>query len=232
MAEMIENLKRIREPLAWAVIVLVAANLVLGIVQLVVQLQQAVPVFAAFQAIGSSLMNMSLVIAVVALVCTCFFIAPATRHAHAVTLVAAIVLSIGVVLTAICTVLGVVAAGNAFGVVMEIIGGLLDLLLKAIAAGALWVLLRGVRAGRIDTAAPAVPAVIEPAPAPADLPDPVEPRTTWQRGDASGAVWRTADEAASGAPGAARMPSVGSGGIFRDQADPASAPAPEAPDGA
>nr|WP_300145365.1 hypothetical protein [Propionicimonas sp.] len=226
---MIENLKRIREPLAWAVIALVVANLVLGIVQLVVQLQQAVPVFEAFQAIGSSLMNMSLVIAVVALVCTCFFIAPATRHAHAVTLVAAIVLSVGVVLTAVCTVLGVVAAGNAFGVVMEIVGGLLDLLLKALAAGALWVLLRGVRAGRIDTAAPAA---IEPAPAAADLPAPVEPRTTWQRGEASGAVWRTADEAASGAPGAARMPSTGAQGIFRDQPDPASAPAAEATDGA
>jgi hypothetical protein len=229
MAEMIENLKRIREPLAWAVIVLVTAYLVLGIVQLVVQLQQAVPVFEAFQAIGSSLMNISLVIAVVALVCTCFFIAPATRHAHAVTLVAAIVLSTGVLLTAVCTVLGVVAAGNAFGVVLEIVGGLLDLLLKAIAAGALWVLLRGVRAGRIDTAPPAVPAAIEPVPA--GPPDSPELRTTWQRGEASGAVWRTADEAASGAPGATRMPSAGTPGIFRDQADSASAPAPEAADG-
>ena len=74
---MIDNLKRIREPLTWAVIVLVAANLVLGIVQLVQQVQQAVPLFEAFQSLGGSAMSISLVIAVVALVSTCFFIAPA-----------------------------------------------------------------------------------------------------------------------------------------------------------
>ena len=75
---MIENLKRIREPLAWAMIALVVANLGLGIAQLVLQLQQEVPVFEAFSAISGSLMNISLVIAVVALACLCFFIAPAT----------------------------------------------------------------------------------------------------------------------------------------------------------
>ena len=33
---MIDNLKRIREPLTWAVIAVVAANIVLGIIHLVV----------------------------------------------------------------------------------------------------------------------------------------------------------------------------------------------------
>lgn len=206
---MIENLKRIREPLAWAVIALVVANLGLGIAQLVLQLQQEVPVFEAFSAISGSLMNISQVIAVVALACLCFFIAPATPRARLVTLVAAWVLSVGVLLTGVAFALGVVAAGTAVGVVLEIIGGLLDLLLKAVAAGALWVLLRGVSAGRIDTAAPA-PAV-EPLPGQSALPEPAAPeqRTTWGRGEAAGAVWRTADEAAAGAPGAARMPTPG-----------------------
>jgi hypothetical protein len=206
---MIENLKRIREPLAWAVIALVVANLGLGIAQLVLQLRQEVPVFEAFSAISGSLMNISLVIAVVALACLCFFIAPATRHARTVTLAAAWVLSVGVLLTAVAFGLGVVAAGTAVGVVLEIIGGLLDLLLKAVAAGALWVLLRGVSAGRIDTA----PA-LEPPPEPAALPEPAVPeqRTTWGRGEAAGTVWRTADEAAAGAPGSARMPAAGEPG--------------------
>lgn len=214
---MIDNLKRIREPLAWALIALVAANLVLGIVQLVQLLGQAVPVFEAFAAIGASLMNISLVIAVVALVCMCFFIAPATRHAFAVTLTAAWVLSIGVVLTAVCTVLGVAAAGNAFGVALEIIGGLLDLILKAVAAGALWVLVRGVSAGRIDTAEPAAPAELEASPATPEADPEPQPRTTWQRSEATGTVWRTADDAASGAPGAPRMSTDVGAQIFRDE---------------
>ncbi len=213
---MIENLKRIREPLAWALIALVVANLVLGIVQLVRLVGQEVPLFEAFASIGASLMNISLVIAVVALVCMCFFIAPATRHASTVTLTAAWVLSIGVVLTAVCTVLGVAAADNAFGVVLEIIGGLLDLILKAVAAGALWVLMRGVNAGRIDTAEPAALPVQASEPA-ADRGDEPEARTTWQRSEAAGAVWRTADEAASGAPGAASIAGDAPAQIFRDE---------------
>ncbi|MGC3994115.1 MAG: hypothetical protein QM779_08435 [Propionicimonas sp.] len=212
---MIENLKRIREPLAWAVIALMVANMVLGIVELVLQVQQAVPLFEAFQSIGGSLLNISLVVALVALVCLCFFIAPATRHAHAVTLVAAWVLSVGVVLTLCSYALGAAAADDAFGRILEIFGGLLDLLLKALAAGSLWVLLRGVRAGRIDVAAPAPSTVDEPAPD-EDEADPALPRTTWQRGEATGAVWRTADDAAAGTPGAARLPEELST-LFRDE---------------
>lgn len=215
---MIDNLKRIREPLTWAVIAVVAANIVLGMVQLVVQLQLAEPVFATFQEIGSSLMNLTLVVAVVALVCTCFFIAPATPHALLVTRVAAGVLSVGVVLTFVCSALGVAASANPLGVAFEIIGTLLDLILKALAAGVLWVLMRGVDAGRIDTAAPAArPVPIEEPAVAAD-----EAPTTWQRSEAAGAVWRTADEAATGVRGAARLPASDTpavGAIFRDEPD-------------
>jgi hypothetical protein len=214
---MIDNLKRIREPLTWAVIAVVAAYLVLGMVQLVLQLQQGMPVFEVLQDLGSSLMNMTLVVVVVALVCTCFFIAPATPHALLVTRVAAIVLSVGVLLTLVCSMLGVVASANPVGVAFEIVGSLLDLILKALAAGALWVLVRGVHAGRIDTAPPAPPVVLDPVEA-----EPVEENpTVWKRDEAAGAVWRTADEAATGAKGAARLPTPeapASGAIFRDEA--------------
>lgn len=232
---MIENLKRIREPLAWAVVALVVANLVLGMVELVHQLQQAVPLFDAFQAIGNSLLNISLVIALVALVCTCFFITPATRHARQLTLVAACVLTIGVALTLVSYVLGAAAADDPVGRAFEIVGGLLDLALKALAAGALWVLLRGVNAGRIDTAPPA-PAIENASTTVADeeTETVATPPTTWQRSEAAGTVWRTADEAAAGEPGAARMPRD-LGAIFRDQAGPtatsvASPPTGSAPD--
>ena len=219
---MIENLKRIREPLAWAVIAVVAANIVLNMVQLVLQLQQSVPVFEVLQEIGSSLLSLTLVVIVVILVCTCFFIAPATPHALLLTRVAAWVLSVGVVLTLVCSALGVVASANPVGVAFEIIGSLLDLILKALGAGALWVLTRGVDAGRIDTAAPAAPAApavlaAEPEAGADEVP------TVWKRNEAAGAMWRTADEAATGARGAARLPAPESpvtDAIFRDETDP------------
>jgi len=220
---MIDNLKRIREPLTWAVIAVVGANIVLRLVQLVLELQRSVPVFEAAQEIGGSLLNMTLVVALVALVCTCFFITPATNHALLVTRVAALVLTVGVVLTLVATLLGVVASANLLGVAFELIGGLLDLILKAVAAGALWVLARGVDAGRIDTAPAAEPGILEPVPEAADEENP----TVWKRGEAAGAVWRTADEAATGAKGAVRLPSPGApetGAIFRDEADSSGRP--------
>lgn len=220
---MIDNLKRIREPLTWAVIAVVAANIVLNLVQLVLQLRQSVPVFEALQEIGSSLLSLTLVVIVVILVCTCFFIAPATPRALLVTRVAAWVLTVGVVLTLVCSALGAVASANPLGVAFEIIGSLLDLILKALGAGALWVLTRGVNAGRIDTAAPAAPAVLEAEPgAEADAGTDEVP-TVWHRSEAAGAVWRTADEAATGARGAARLPAPegqATGAIFRDEDDP------------
>lgn len=194
---MTENLKRIREPLAWAVVGLVAAGLVLGLVRLVLLLTlDRVPVFEAFQDIGLSLMPLSLVLALVALVCTCLFLAPATPRAHLLTRVAAWVLTAGVGLTLVCMLLGVAASANAFTIVLEVFGGLLDVTIKALAAGALWVLLRGVGAGRIDTAPPQV----EPEATP---PMASTTPTVWKRQEAAGAVWRTADEAAAGAPASA-----------------------------
>lgn len=219
---MIDNLKRIREPLTWAVIAIVAANLVLGIVRLTLALQQEVPVFTAFQEIGSSLMNLTLVVVVVALVCTCFFISPATRHALLVTRVAAWVLTIGVLISLVCSMLGVAASANTLGVVFEVVGSLLDLILKGLAAGALWVLMRGVDAGRIDTAVVVVAEAGEPVPAIEVTP------TVWQRSEATGTAWRTADEAASGAPGSVSLQSDRSGGdaIFRDEVDEQSPKSP------
>ena len=215
---MIDNLKRIREPLTWAVIAVLAANIVLGMVELVIQLRQAVPVFQVLQEIGSSLVSLTLAVVVVALACTCFFIAPATPHALLVTRVAAAVLTLGVLLSLVCSALGVVASANSLGVAFEIIGGLLELILKALAAGALWVLSRGVNAGRIDTAAAAPEVALEPAPESLE-----EVPTVWQRSEAAGAVWRTADEAATGARGAARLPAAdpqSPAAIFRDEAEP------------
>jgi hypothetical protein len=180
---MIDNLKRSREPLTWMLILLVAAQLVLGVVRLVLAVGvdgRTLP--EAAQEYGASLLSLAAAIGLVALVCTGFFITPALRRARLLTVVAAFVLGLGVLATLVAAVIGALDAGGTLALVMTVLGSLLDVGLKALAAGALWVLLRGVGAGRID-----------PAPG-------VRP-TVWQPGEATGAVWRTAGDAAAGLPG-------------------------------
>ncbi|WP_410968607.1 hypothetical protein, partial [Salmonella sp. SAL4443] len=87
--------------------------------------------FAAFQEIGQSIMNLSLVLALVGLVCACLFVPPATRHAVRLAKLSAWVIAIGTLLQLVCLLLGLAASANAFGVIMEILGGLLDVALKA-----------------------------------------------------------------------------------------------------
>ena len=149
---MLDNLKRIRQPVTWAVLAIICASLVLGVVRLTMLVfWEQTQVFAAFQEIGLSIMNLSLVIALVGLVCACLFVPPATGNAVRMAKLSAWVIAIGTLLQLVCLLLGLAASANAFGVIMETLGGLLDIALKAMAAGVLWVLVRGVNSGRLDT---------------------------------------------------------------------------------
>jgi hypothetical protein len=201
---MIENLKRSREPLAWIAIALTAASMGLGVWRLVTTIGSGdVPVFAAFQDVSNGLLNISVALLVVVLVMSCSFVTPATKHAIGITRAAAWVLSLGVLLTLASNLMGMWASAALPGVVLDILGGLLDLAFKALAAGLLWVFLRGVKAGRIGTAPRETPTdgpVGDAADAVAGAP------TSWSRDEATGTVWRTAADAAKGAPGLDRMP--------------------------
>jgi len=189
---MLENVKRIRQPVTWAVLVIICASLVLGIVRLTLLVfWERTQVFAAFQEIGLSIMNLSLVIVLVGLVCTCLFVQPATANAVRLAKLSAWVIAIGTLLQLVCLILGLAASANAFGVIMEMFGGLLDVALKGVAAGVLFVLVRGVNSGRLDLA-PAVPEVS--APTGTEKAQPV-----WRPEQASGTAWRSARQAASGA---------------------------------
>ena len=189
---MLDNLKRIRQPVTWAVLVIICASQVLGIVRLTLLVfWEKTQVFAAFQEIGQSIMNLSLVIVLVALVCACLFIPPATSRAITLAKTSAWVVGIGTLLQLICLGLGLAASANAFGLIMEILGGLLDIALKVVAAGVLWVLVRGVKSGRLDLAPSAASVTSAPEP-PANAP-------VWRAEQATGTAWRSAREAASGA---------------------------------
>jgi hypothetical protein len=202
---MIENLKRVREPLSWLAIGLTVLGMGLTVWRLVTALNE-MTVFAAFQEVGSGWLNISIALLLVVLVLSCSLVAPATPRALLLARVAATVLSVGVALTLISALMGMWASAAGIGVVLDVLGGLLDVAFKAITTGAIWVFLRGVKAGRIETASPSAvsPSAVEPAGPPGDAVAPTP--TTWARNEAAGAVWWTAADAASGAPGRDKMP--------------------------
>jgi hypothetical protein len=195
---MIENLKRIREPLAWTAIALTLLGMGLTVWRLVAAFGE-MSVFAAFQEVGSGWLNFSFALLVVVTVMSCSLVTPATPRALLITRVAAILLSVGVMLTLVSALMGMWASAFGIAVVLDFLGGLLEVGFKALAAAALWVFMRGVSAGRIETApkSSAVP-VASVAEQPA--------ATTWARDEAAGTVWWTAADAAAGAPGRDKMP--------------------------
>lgn len=199
---MIDNLKRFRQPLAVIVILAIVASMVISLVRLVIELTTGeTPVFAAFQDIASSAMNLTLVVLLVVLVWGCLFVAPATRDAVRITRVAAWVVTAGTLLTLVATLLGLSASAGVFGVVLEFLGGLLDIILKAVAAGVLWIILRAIGGGRLSTPPPAE-SVLEVAPTAAPPVEAPSAPPAWRPSEASGSVWRTAQDAASGTPAA------------------------------
>ncbi|HAM45563.1 MAG TPA: hypothetical protein DCM67_11170 [Propionibacteriaceae bacterium] len=221
---MIENLKRTREPLAWILMGLILLGMGLTAGRLVTALEE-MPVLAAFQEVGGLWLNFAIALALVIVVMTCSVVNPATPHAGLIAKVAAVLLSLGVVLTLVSAVLGMWASALGIGVVLDVLGGLLDVAFKALLAGSLWVFLRGVKAGRIETApqSAATPPVISEAPDPENSSE-----------SAAGTVWWTAADAASGAPGHDRMPDseapseAGQSGADEASQGPASSDSPSA----
>jgi len=215
----IENLKRVREPVAWILLAVIVASMALSSVSLVRQTsgpEARDAVFAAFADIASNSMNLTLVVSLVALVCLCLFIAPATGHAVALARAALIVVALGTLLTIVATALGVAASAGVAGIVFELLGGLLDIALKIVAVAVLWVIHRSVSTGRMPTPAP-VPEEAPPLPSRAIE---AEAPSVWRPSEAAGTVWTTAAEAAAGSSPAA-APSAA--------APSAAGPAPQAP---
>lgn len=192
---MIENIKRFREPTAWVILLVTVASMVLALVRFGAAVGSGSEgIRAASQDVANSAMNLTLVVLVVAMVGACLFVAPATPRAVGLTRAAALVVTAGTVLTVVATVVGVTASAGTLGVILEALGGLLDIILKLVATVVLWLILRGLSAGRVEVAETV--AAVEPAPAP----EPPAQAPSWRPSEASGSVWRTASEAAGGAP--------------------------------
>lgn len=201
---MIDNLKRLREPAGWLLLAIIVGFMVLSVARLAVVLGRGEkPVFSAFDDIASSAMNLTLVALLVVIDCMCLFSPPTTKHAIALTRASAITVTIGTGFTLVATGLGLASSGNVAVVLLEALGGLLDILLKALASAALWIILRAVSSGRLQTRDGGF--VAEPAPLPApEPPSAPDAPPIWQPDAAAGSVWRTAADAASGSAPAGR----------------------------
>lgn len=215
---MVDQLKRYREPLAVVVAVVVAVNLVLDIVGEVLAARHGV--VDALR--GANEVGLVSVLCVLLTAGLCWLVEPVTRHARAIALAAALIVS-AATLVALVNLIGTLLAPAAtFAAVLEAIGGGTDLALKAVAAFVLWQLAR--RRDHDETPSAVVAA------APADQIEPAQP--TWSRETAAGASWQSARQAATGAaPG--RWGSAPSGwgaaaGELASRPDrPAQAPATE-----
>ncbi len=208
---MVENLLRLREPVAWIVIGVTAVSIVLSVVRFVLALSTGGSTFsAAAQDVALGAMSLTLVLAVVALVIVSVFHAP-VAGARRLVVAAATVVTLGTVLTVAGYLLGLPASASALAVVLELLGGLLDIVLKIVGAVTLWLIHRGMSAGRIQVGATTVqPDAVGPAVDPPD--DPARPAPTWAPDAAAGSVWTSASEAASGAqPSGWGVPGSGTG---------------------
>ena len=133
-----------------------------------------------------------------ALALSCVLVAPKSRHAQQLTLAASLLLWLGVVAGLAFLVMSLLAAGEtSFSRVLESIGGLTDVALRVLMAYALVLGRRVATAPDQGAAAPTLP-----LPASEVAQDvAVEPssRPLWQPDEATGVVWRSASDAASGA---------------------------------
>lgn len=209
-----ENLKRIREPLAWVLIGLLALVALLLSVQLAWSLVESEGgLFASYNwlfVVQSS--DETLVLAVVAAVAGCAA-RPAVARARAIALIAALVATLSFVLPLVFGVLSMMRwlpetemllAEPTWWLTLTMLYPPAQTGLVLIAAIVLWVLAAKprVRSGEATSdEAASEDQESEADDDPAAGPE-LENPSVWQPSEATGAVWRTADEAAAGAPGA------------------------------
>lgn len=200
---MLENLKRIREPLAWILVVIIALQFVLravlplvGLATGLYQFQNPTDLGITLWTIAMGAISYPLALALLGVVVSCA-VQPAVGRLRTLANAAAWVVSVAVAVELGCLLFAALqlAPLNQLDPV-AMVSTLLDLLVSGAVAVALWALVRDQEEEAPEDAEPAVAEGSEEAP------EDSGPAPVWSRSEATGTVWRTADEAASGAPGA------------------------------
>lgn len=190
---MLDIVRKYRDAAAWIVIALVVGSMVLAVVRFVFMAMTDNTIGQAALSYSETTVGLPAALLILGVVCICVFVKPTSSMAAIVTLTGAIVVSTGALLTLVFMFIGLTATlGGAFGIMLQILGSLADVLLKALVAAALWVLYRAQRSGKVGSPMAAnTPSVQSPAPA---VPGNVPPETP------AGSAWTTAADAARGVP--------------------------------
>lgn len=213
---MIDRIKAFREPATIVAVVVVLVGIATTSGRIATDLR-TYPLAVVLQGI-SGLYGLvdALVLTVLALACV--LVGPQTRHARQLTLVASLLLWFGAAVGLVFLVVSLLAAGEgSLSRILESIGGLTDIALRAL-MGYVLLLGRRVAEGSAPTpgaapATPAAPEVTEP---------PVQEATSrpiWQPDEATGVVWRSASDAASGAAAGTYTSSGGSWDVPQEAAE-------------
>lgn len=190
---MIDRIKGFREPATVIALVVVLAGIAITSGRIATGLQDF-PLAQVLRGV-SGLYGLvdALVLTVLALACV--LVRPQTRHAIQVTLAAAALIWFGAIVGLVFLGVSLFAGGEgSIARVLESIGGLTDIALRVMMGYALVLARRVALESANQPEAAAVPVPLEP-PAPEDAGQ----RPTWQSDEATGVVWRSAADAASGA---------------------------------
>jgi hypothetical protein len=195
-----DTLKRWREPATWVVLIALALNVALGLAGLLVFSGPEAGVVAS--AVAYRMADPLMIIVLAGLVATCV-LTDRTPHARLLTGASMIIAGVAVLLAVILAVVGVISGGLNSGGLTSVLGLFTLLTILAIPVVGLGLLIKlwqlqpaPDRAAELSGSS--APMAIDASPV-SPPPDP-ELQPTWQADAAAGAVWRTAGEAAAGAP--------------------------------
>lgn len=203
---MLENLKRIREPLAWAALGIVVLAILTSAAQVLLYVDLSDVVNHLYWAYSAQA-GWSLFLLVLALAVWGCAVTPAIPRARLLATLSAWVGTLAVGLPLVVVAISMAGATPRFmpDLLPSALAVLPDTLLGVLAVVVLWALARR-EPEEWDEDEEDEVAAIAPAPEADAAPAPERP-TVWNRTEATGTAWRTADEAASGAPGTASLAS-------------------------
>lgn len=191
---MIDRVKAFREPATMVAIVVVLVGIAVTSGRIATDLQTS-PLAQVLRVVtGLYGLVDGLVLTVLAL--SCVLVAPKTRHASQLTLGAAVLLWLGAASGLVFLVITLAARESSLSRVLDSVGGLTDVALRGLMGYALLL------AHRVAVApeAPTEATRTTPAPGAAESPpEELASRPIWQPDEATGVVWRSASDAASGA---------------------------------
>lgn len=187
---MAELMRRFREPITWLLLGVTVLYVVLDLAKLGwAVLHDHLGLVASARQITTSV-GLVWILLDLAMVLCCVLIRPRIHRSVLVTRTAAIVVTVVVGYDLFLLVAGVAGAGSVFGGVLEVVGGLLEVLCKAVVAAVLW------RIARILTTR-------HRAAVSGTSSKPVGTQPVWQPNDAAGVSWGRAADAAGMDPAAA-----------------------------